>query len=61
MELTRLVADMRSLGGELPGIEVKSAAVGLPESITETMSAFANLPAIHIAIDVESSKRQTLS
>jgi ATP-dependent DNA helicase RecG len=44
MELDRLVAEMRSRGGELPGVEVKSAAGGLPDSITETMSAFANLP-----------------
>lgn len=44
MEITRLVADLRSRGGELPGVEVKSAAGGLPDSITETMSAFANLP-----------------
>jgi ATP-dependent DNA helicase RecG len=44
MDLGSIIAEMRLRGGELPGIEVKSAVGGLPDSITETLSALANLP-----------------
>jgi ATP-dependent DNA helicase RecG len=44
MDLSSIVHAMRLRGGETHGVEVKSAAGGLPESITETLSAFANLP-----------------
>jgi ATP-dependent DNA helicase RecG len=44
MDISEIVDAMRSRGGELPGVEVKSAAAGLPDSITESLSAFANLP-----------------
>jgi ATP-dependent DNA helicase RecG len=44
MDIEELVKLMRDRRGELPGVEVKSAAGGLPDSITETMCGFANLP-----------------
>jgi ATP-dependent DNA helicase RecG len=44
MDLAATVRAMRLRGGELQGVEVKSAVGGLPDSITETLSAFANLP-----------------
>jgi ATP-dependent DNA helicase RecG len=44
MNLGPIVDAMRLRGGELHGVEVKSAAGGLPDSIVETLSAFANLP-----------------
>ena len=44
MDLVEFVAEMRSRTGEVPGVEAKSAAGGLPDSLTEPMCAFANLP-----------------
>ena len=39
-----MVASLRHAGGDITSIEVKSAAGGLPESLTPTLSALANLP-----------------
>jgi ATP-dependent DNA helicase RecG len=44
VEIGSIIHALRLRGGETPGVEVKSAAGGLPDSITETLSAFANLP-----------------
>jgi ATP-dependent DNA helicase RecG len=35
---------MRTVGGDATDVEVKSAAGGLPESLTATLNALANLP-----------------
>jgi ATP-dependent DNA helicase RecG len=43
-DLSDLVASMRAAGGDMTAIEVKSAGGGLPESLTQTLSALANLP-----------------
>lgn len=42
MELTEIVARLRATGVEFEDVEVKRAAGGLPQSLTNTMSAFAN-------------------
>lgn len=39
-----MVARMRATGGDDTSVEVKSAAGGLPEILTSTLSALANLP-----------------
>lgn len=43
-ELDALIAELRSAGGDCTNVEVKSAAGGLPQSLTSTLSALANLP-----------------
>ena len=43
-DLQGLVGVLRSEGGDLPGVEVKSAAGGLPDSLLPTLCAFANRP-----------------
>jgi len=44
VDLPTVVADLRRAGGDVTSIEVKAAAGGLPESLTSTLSALANLP-----------------
>src|ERR1035441_1331050 len=43
-DLTGLISELRAAGGDAGGVEVKSAAGGLPSSITSTLSSLANLP-----------------
>ncbi|MDO0912843.1 ATP-binding protein [Streptomyces sp. DT2A-34] len=43
-DLSEMIAELRSAGGDCADIEVKSAAGGLPQSLTSTLSALANLP-----------------
>ena len=43
-DLNSVVSELRAAGGDTAGIEVKSAAGGLPASLTSTLSALANLP-----------------
>jgi ATP-dependent DNA helicase RecG len=42
--LDALVRELRATGGDTASVEVKSAAGGLPASISSTLSALANLP-----------------
>jgi ATP-dependent DNA helicase RecG len=44
VDLAAVVAGLRRTGGDVTSIEVKAAAGGLPESLTSTLSALANLP-----------------
>ncbi|WP_328708220.1 ATP-binding protein [Microbispora hainanensis] len=43
-DVSHLIDELRAAGGDSTAIEVKSAAGGLPESLTPTLSALANLP-----------------
>jgi ATP-dependent DNA helicase RecG len=43
-DLSSLVADLRRTGGDTTAVEVKAASGGLPDSLTPTLSALANLP-----------------
>jgi ATP-dependent DNA helicase RecG len=42
VELAEIVADLRAVGVEFEDVEVKRASGGVPQSLAETMSAFAN-------------------
>jgi ATP-dependent DNA helicase RecG len=44
MDIVETIDRMRRLRSDLPDVEVKSALNGLPDSITESLCAFANLP-----------------
>jgi ATP-dependent DNA helicase RecG len=43
-DASQLIAELRAAGGDTTDVEVKSASGGLPDSLTATMSALANLP-----------------
>lgn len=43
-DLSSLVAELRLAGGDSASVEVKAAAGGLPDSLTPSLSALANLP-----------------
>ena len=44
MDVDRIINELRASGGDTTSVEVKSAAGGLPDSLTATLSALANLP-----------------
>jgi ATP-dependent DNA helicase RecG len=44
LDLSAMVAGLRLAGGDVTSTEVKAAVGGLPESLTPTLSALANLP-----------------
>jgi hypothetical protein len=44
IDASRMIAELRAAGGDTTDVEVKSAAGGLPASLTATRSALANLP-----------------
>jgi ATP-dependent DNA helicase RecG len=44
LDLSAIVAGLRAAGGDITSVEVKSAAGCLPETLTSTLSALANLP-----------------
>ncbi|WP_218024818.1 ATP-binding protein [Nocardia pseudovaccinii] len=44
VDVSELIAQIRAAGGDRVDVEVKSAAGGLPQSLTSTLSALANLP-----------------
>ncbi|GAA2210651.1 hypothetical protein GCM10009850_061100 [Nonomuraea monospora] len=50
IELTALIADLRSEGNDFAEVEVKQASGGFPSSLAPTLSAFANTPGGGIAI-----------
>lgn len=43
-DIATLIAQLRATGGDTARVEVKAAAGGLPESLTSTLSALANMP-----------------
>ena len=43
-DLSALAAELRSSGGDTAAVEVKAAMGGLPQPLTATLSALANLP-----------------
>jgi ATP-dependent DNA helicase RecG len=45
-DLSELVAGLRTAGGDMADVEVKSAAGGLPSSLAATLSALANTRAV---------------
>lgn len=44
MDVSEVIAELRAAGGDTTAVAVKSAAGGLPASLTSTLSALANLP-----------------
>ena len=44
LDITDLVVSLRAAGGDTTSVEVKSGAGGLPQSMTSSLSALANLP-----------------
>jgi ATP-dependent DNA helicase RecG len=43
-DLSHLIAELRSAGGDTAAVEVKSALGGFPQSLAPTLSALANHP-----------------
>ena len=48
-EFDDLLELLRLRGGDTAAVEVKSAAGGLPSSLTKSLSALSNLPAVNVA------------